>query len=60
MPEQIILEGYDQKREYLVKNYMGRDFIVESGAKGEGMIVQLLSTNPDDFLKPSFEPGKKI
>lgn len=57
MPEEMILEGYDQKREYQVKKFMGRDFIVESGENNQDVIVQLLSTDPNDFLKQSFGPG---
>jgi hypothetical protein len=60
MPEEAILDGYDQKRDYRYKNYLGKNVIVESRENGKGVIVQLLSTNPNDFLDSTFLPGNEI
>ena len=60
MPEEAILEGWDQERDYRCKNYQGKDVIIETKEDGKGVIVQLISTNPNDFLDQQFAPGKEI
>lgn len=60
IPEDTVLEGIDQQRDYQYKHYMGKDVIVESQENGKGIIVQLLSTDPNDFLNQLLSPGKEI
>lgn len=60
MPEETVLEGIDQQRQYRYQHYMGKDVMVEPKENGKGVIVQLLSTDPSDFLNEHFFPGKEI
>lgn len=60
MPENTVLEGFDQQRNFKYKNYMGKKVIVETQESGKGVIVQLLSTDPNDFLNQNLYPGKEI
>lgn len=60
MQEDAILEGIDQLSANQYKQYQGKDIIYRSNENGKDVIVQLLSTNPNDFLDQSLEPGKEI
>lgn len=60
MPEDAVLEGFDQKRDYRYQQYMGKGVIVESQENGKGVIVQLLSTDPNDYLSRLYAPGTEI
>ena len=60
MPEETVLEGIDQLPRCQYKHYMGKDVMVEPRENGKGIIVQLLSTDPNDFMNQLFSPGKEI
>jgi len=60
MQEDTVLDGIDQQREFQYKHYMGRNIIVESQENGKEVIVQLLSTDPNDFLNQFLSPGKEL
>lgn len=60
MPEEAILNGIDEKRDYQLKQYRGKDIIVESKKDSKGIIVQLLSTDPADYLDTAYSPGNEI
>lgn len=60
MPEETVLEGYDRPRHYQQIFSDGRKLIVERGEDGIAKVVQLLSSNPQDFLMPEFFPGSKL
>ena len=49
MPEETILEGFDQKRDFRYKQYKGKNLIIESKENGKGVIIQLLSTDQTIF-----------
>lgn len=60
MPEETVLDGYDRPRHYREIVSGGRKLIVERGEDGTTNVVQLLSSNPQDFLMPEFFPGSKL
>jgi len=60
MPEETILEGLDKPKTLQRMTYLGKDVIVEKGESGKGTIVQLISTDPRDFLREEFRPGLEI
>lgn len=60
MQEDTVLVGIDQQRDYQYKQYLGKNVIVESQDNGKEVIVQLLSTDPNDFLNQFLSPGKEL
>ncbi|WP_418219641.1 YlzJ-like family protein [Candidatus Formimonas warabiya] len=60
MPEEIVLDGFDQQRRFQQVDYLGKKVIVETKDEGKGVIVQLLSSDPHDFLDKHFSPGTEI
>lgn len=60
VPEEIIMDGMDKPREYRKVRHMEKDMVVELGEDGKKTVVQLLSTDPFDFLASDFSPGKEI
>ncbi len=60
MPIEMVLEGMDKKYEYKEIEIGGVKLVIEPIGVNQGKIVQLLSTNPQDFLNPNFAPGKII
>jgi hypothetical protein len=60
MPLETVLEGIDKKYEYKEIDVDGVTLVVESVGINQGKIVRLLSSDPQDYLNPSFSPGKII
>lgn len=61
LPLESVFEGWDKPRsaakEVVVK---GVTMLVEPVNESEAKIVRVISSNPQDFLNPSFSPGKTI
>lgn len=50
-------QNYDK---YEMVTYQNRQVFVEKMDSGEKQIIQLLSTDPNDYLSDTFTPGKII
>ncbi len=62
MPIEAVLEGYDSfKPEYRELDYHGGGkLIIEQLSPTEGRLVRLISSNPEDYLRPECRPGAII
>ena len=60
MPIEMVIEGIEKKYEFKEIEIDGVKLIIEPINVNQGKIVQLLSTDPQDFLNPNFSPGKII
>jgi len=60
MPLEMVLEGMDKKYEFKEIEIDGVKLVIEPISINQGKIVQLLSSNPQDFLNPNFSPGKIV
>lgn len=58
---ETVFDGWDKPRsaptEVVVE---GVTMLVEPVNEKEAKIVRIISSNPQDFLNPSFQPGKTI
>jgi hypothetical protein len=58
IPPELIWEGVEAKpKELLQMKWQGTHVLVEPMAFARGKIVQVLSTEPNDFLRPELQPG---
>ena len=56
-----VLQGLDEisaQRECV--SYQGRMFYVDKMANGDYQLVQLMSTNPNDYLNQQYLPGTSL
>lgn len=60
LPEELIFAELENKRQFREVEIGGVKLLVESTSDGGGQIVQVLSTNPGDFLNPDFQPGQPV
>lgn len=60
VPDERVFDGIDKARNFQEVQYLGRNLLVESSTSGKGVIVQVLSTNPEDFLQQELLPGTEI
>lgn len=60
LPLELVLEGFDQPREYREIKIDGVTMVVEKINDHQSRIVRLISTNPNDFLSPKYQPGSII
>lgn len=60
MPIEMVIEGMDKKYDFKEIEIDGVKLVIEPININQGKIVQLLSSNPQDFLNPNFSPGKII
>lgn len=60
LPLELILEGFDEKRNYREIQFEGVTLLIEEVNSKENKIVQILSTNPQDFLNPKLQPGNLL
>ncbi|BCV24998.1 MAG TPA: hypothetical protein GXX50_00050 [Firmicutes bacterium] len=61
MPLELVLDGLDAYRpQYEEVTVRGHKVVVERTGVNQAKLVRLLSTNPNDFLDPSFFPGAII
>lgn len=60
MPMEIVLEGLEKAREYREVEVDGVTMIIEKINDHESKIVQIISTDPNDYLSSKFQPGINI
>lgn len=60
-PLELVFEGYeDFKPEYEEIERDGCRLLVEALSFNQGKIVRLISSNPQDYLNPAYQPGEII
>ncbi|MDT8901362.1 YlzJ-like family protein [Anaeroselena agilis] len=57
LPAELVLDGFEKSPVYEEAEIAGAKVMVEKVAPYECRIVRLLSTAPDDFLRPELQPG---
>lgn len=60
LPLEYVLEGLEKERIYQEVEIDGVTMIVEKINEQESKIVKLISSNPFDYLNPSWQPGTII
>ncbi len=61
LPIELILEGSDDfSPEYKEVEKDGYKLLVEPYSFNEGKVVRLISSNPQEYLKPELQPGEII
>lgn len=60
MPMELVLEGMERRLDYKEVDLFGIKLIIEPLDLTHGKIVRLISTNPRDYLKSEFYPGRII
>lgn len=45
---------------YKLINYAGKSVYVQEAEAGQLELIQLISTDPSDYLNPMFTPGTKL
>jgi len=58
--ESVLNNPEEHQPQYMEINYQGKKVIVESVDAYQAKIVQLISSNPNDYLDSSYTPGKII
>ncbi|HHY44100.1 MAG TPA: hypothetical protein GX512_00105 [Firmicutes bacterium] len=58
-PDEVMSTGEGEPPHYFTIDMDGRTFVMEL-ADGHARIVRLLSTNPNDYLNPEWQPGKQV
>jgi hypothetical protein len=58
--ELIFTEELNQSSNYVEITYKGVKMIVEPIGFGKAKILRLLSTDPEHYLNPEFQPGLNI
>lgn len=57
IPPEIIFGVADNNPSYKEINVQGTSLLVEQVSSTHSRVVRLLSTCPDDYLRPEFQPG---
>ncbi len=58
IPAEVIFNNWPiAPTEYAEINYAGTMLITENISPGQYRIVRIMSTNPQDFLRPELQPG---
>lgn len=61
MPTELVLEGIDQPVKPPQEIDLGNiKLLVETMGFNQGKVVRLISTDPQDYLNPNFQPGSLI
>lgn len=60
MDESTVMEGTDKIKNAEKYIYAGRPILGCPVENGKVQIIQLLTSNPADFLDPRFTPGKTV
>lgn len=61
VPIESVLAGINEPREdYLEMEWQGIKFLVEPVGDNEGKIVQMMSTDPRNYLNPCYMPGSIV
>ncbi|KXZ22226.1 YlzJ-like family protein [Bacillus nakamurai] len=59
MPQEVIYQSEQEQSVHEQVDYAGVPLLVEMKGN-EAEVVQILSTNPMDFLNPHIAPGQKL
>ncbi|MGI6627558.1 MAG: YlzJ-like family protein [Bacillota bacterium] len=57
-PQEVIFQ-VDEPRNYFSVDFDGKTFIMEF-SNGQARIIRLISSNPQDYLNPKWQPGAKL
>lgn len=58
VPNEVIFEDWDEAElNYQEITYDGRQFLVEPMEENQARIVQLISSDPMDFMEMKYQPG---
>lgn len=64
LPDQVVLDEEDEASEKADKQqlieYDGRQILIEPLTENEWQIIRLLSSDPQDFLNPRYQPGNIV
>lgn len=61
LPIEAVLNHQEEHQpQYAEINYQGKKVVVESLGAYQAKIVQLISSNPNDYLDSAYTPGKII
>ena len=62
MQLELVLEGLEEMKHPEVREVTinGVQILIEDIGSGQGKVQKVLSTRPEDYLKPEFTPGAKI
>jgi hypothetical protein len=62
MQLELVMEGLKEMKEPVTRlvDIGGVTLIIEDTGPGEGRVIRLLSTDPDDYLRPELYPGVVI
>ena len=57
LPLELVLDNYDQQRQFHEIEVSGMKMLVEAVSMSTWRLVRIFSTDPQDFLKPEYQPG---
>lgn len=60
MPIELVLENAQTAPALLEVQQEGRLLLVEPQPGGQGKLVRLISSDPSDYLNPSWQPGTLV
>ncbi|MDR7865529.1 MAG: YlzJ-like family protein [Sporomusaceae bacterium] len=60
LPMELVLDGFEKGSVYEEAEVAGAKVMVERVAPFASRIVRLLSTAPDDYLRPELQPGTML
>lgn len=60
LAESDIFPNEDNNSNRLVIKHQEKPLYVEKGEDGNYQILQLLSTDPNDFMDPQYQPGSTL
>ena len=60
IPIETVLEGLSEERSFVDVQIGNVTLVIEPISLDEAIIVRMISTNPYDYLNPSFSPGRSI
>lgn len=62
VPSEVVFQGssYTDNMKFIEAEYKGEKIMVTQMADKSFEIIRLLSTRPESFLDPAFQPGSKI
>lgn len=60
MPIELVFAEQESATPYEEVEYAGTKLMVERLSPTEGQVVRVISSNPDDFLNPKYQPGTRL
>ena len=58
--EEIVFQGFEELKASKEISYQGKRLLVQPLSMTRAQIVQIISTDPSDFLSPELQPGTVI